>query len=78
MGPEDFLVSEHDESGQSGDGRAVMRRFPHGVTTRPLPARPTNGYGRSLRPGPDVMRARRLLVADRRTGEPRPVGERGV
>jgi hypothetical protein len=73
MGPEDFLVSEHDESGQGDERRAVMRRFPHGVTTRPSPARPANGYGRSLRPGPDAGRVRRLLEVERR-GMETPTG----
>jgi hypothetical protein len=53
----------------------MMRRFPHGVTTGPSPARPTNGYGRTLRPGPDVVRAIELLddarVLEARGGEPR-------
>jgi hypothetical protein len=30
-----------------------MRRPPKGGTTRPLHARPGNGYGRPLRPEPD-------------------------
>jgi hypothetical protein len=38
-----------------------MRRFPHGSTTRPVVARPGNGYGRTLRPGPDLVLAIRLL-----------------
>ena len=61
-------MSEYDESGQGSERRAAMRRYPHGVTTRPTPARPTNGYGRSLRPGPDRARAWRLL-----DGEPEGV-----
>jgi hypothetical protein len=65
MGPEELLVIENDESGQGAERRAVMRRYPHGVTTRPVPARPTNGYGRSLRPGPDVVRAQQLLSGER-------------
>jgi hypothetical protein len=60
-------VSDYDESGQGAERRAVMRRYPHGVTTRPTPARPTNGYGRSLRPGPDVVRAQRLLSGERQS-----------
>jgi hypothetical protein len=52
-----------------------MRRFAHGVTTSPSPARPTNGYGRTLRPGPDRGRAVQLLdearVLEARGGEPR-------
>jgi hypothetical protein len=66
MGPEELLVIEYEESGQGSDRDAVMRRYPHGVTRRPTPARPTNGYGRSLRPGPDASRARRLLSSERR------------
>jgi hypothetical protein len=42
----------------------MMRRFPHGVTTRSAPARPANGYGRTLRPGPDLARASRLLTIE--------------
>jgi hypothetical protein len=61
-------VIEYDESGQGSERRA-LRRYPHGVTTRPTPARPTNGYGRSLRPGPDAGRARRLLPGERRERE---------
>jgi hypothetical protein len=52
-----------------------MRRFPHGVTTRPTPARPANGYGRTLRPGPDQVLAIRLFadvrLLDASTGDPR-------
>ncbi|MDQ1465668.1 MAG: hypothetical protein QOH10_83 [Actinomycetota bacterium] len=49
----------------------MTRRFPHGVTTRSIPARPANGYGRILRPGPDLARARRLLTIETRSGEQR-------
>jgi len=75
MGPEELLVSTDEDSGQDADRRAVMRRFPHGVTTRPVPSRPTNGYGRSLRPGPDPVRARRLLFVERRVDDARPMAE---
>jgi hypothetical protein len=47
-----------------GGERVMMRRFPHGVTTRPGPARPGNGYGRITRPGPDRVRASRLLKVE--------------
>jgi hypothetical protein len=47
----------------------MMRRFPHGMTTRPAHTRPGNGFGRILRPGPDRARARRLLTLDLRAGE---------
>jgi hypothetical protein len=53
-----------------------MRRFPHGGTKRPIAQRPGNGYGRSIRPGPDEVRAIRLLddisLLDARSGEQRP------
>jgi hypothetical protein len=53
-----------------------MRRFPHGSTKRPIAQRPGNGYGRSIRPGPDEVRAIRLLddisLLDARSGDPRP------
>lgn len=48
-----------------------MRRFPHGVTTRSVPARPGNGYGRIPRPGPDPVRASRLLTRDARQDDAR-------
>ena len=52
-----------------------MRRFPHGSTRRPVAARPGNGYGRSLRPGPDLVRAIGLLddvsLLEARSGDPR-------
>jgi hypothetical protein len=50
----------------------MMRRFPHGVTTRPGPARPGNGYGRIVRPGPDLARAARLLMVDLTSVDLRP------
>jgi hypothetical protein len=56
-------------------GGALMRRFPHGSTTRPVVARPGNGYGRSIRPGPDLVRSIRLLdeisLLDARSGDQR-------
>jgi hypothetical protein len=56
-------------------GAVMMRRFPHGSTTRPVAARPGNGYGRSIRPGPDLVRAIRLLddisLLDARSGDQR-------
>ena len=42
----------------------MTRRFPHGRSTRPGLSRPGNGYGRMLRPGPDRVRAKRLLTID--------------
>jgi hypothetical protein len=49
----------------------MMRRVPHGMTTRPVSSRPGNGYGRIQRPGPDPYRAQRLFSAERRSGERR-------
>jgi hypothetical protein len=52
-----------------------MRRFPHGSTSRPVTSRPGNGYGRSIRPGPDLVRSIRLLdeisLLDARSGDHR-------
>jgi hypothetical protein len=45
--------------------------FPHGMTTRSSPARPGNGFGRTTRPGPDPVRASRLLKIEERVGDPR-------
>jgi hypothetical protein len=53
------------------EGCTVMRRVPHGMTTRPISSRPGNGYGRIQRPGPDPYWAQRLLSAERRSGERR-------
>ena len=41
-----------------------MRRVPHGATRAPAPARPANGYGRKVRPGPDPYRGARLLASE--------------
>ena len=43
-----------------------MRRYPHGNTKRSVPARPANGYGRTLRPGPDLVLVSELLTEPRR------------
>ena len=41
-----------------------MRRVPHGGTTHSIAARPGNGYGRPVRPGPDPARTVRFLVLE--------------
>lgn len=48
----------------------MIRRPPHGATRRPPLARPGNGYGRPLRPGPPAQWRDPAALATFRSWDP--------